>query len=101
MFSLYDFNDFVGTTSTVPTTASYYNPAPDVDFLDPALSHGFFILPAGNHSLTIQIIQNAAGNTDGVAFFRVDANAAPLPPSAWLLGSGLLGLVGWRRFRKS
>jgi len=25
----------------------------------------------------------------------------PLPPSALLLGSGLLGLLGWRRFRKS
>jgi len=25
----------------------------------------------------------------------------PIPPSALLLGSGLLGLVGWRRFRKS
>jgi hypothetical protein len=25
----------------------------------------------------------------------------PLPPSAFLLGSGLLGLAGWRRFRKS
>jgi hypothetical protein len=25
----------------------------------------------------------------------------PLPPSTLLLGSGLLGLVGWRRFRKS
>ncbi|MGO9175291.1 MAG: PEP-CTERM sorting domain-containing protein [Desulfobaccales bacterium] len=25
----------------------------------------------------------------------------PLPPSMLLLGSGLLGLVGWRRFRKS
>jgi len=24
----------------------------------------------------------------------------PLPPSAYLLGSGLLGLMGWRRFRK-
>ena len=23
----------------------------------------------------------------------------PVPPSVWLLGSGLLGLVGWRRFR--
>ena len=27
--------------------------------------------------------------------------AVPLPPSCILLGSGLLGLVGWRRFRKS
>jgi hypothetical protein len=24
----------------------------------------------------------------------------PVPPTVWLLGSGLLGLVGWRRFRK-
>jgi hypothetical protein len=26
---------------------------------------------------------------------------APIPSAAWLLGSGLLGLVGWRRVRKS
>ncbi len=29
------------------------------------------------------------------------AVAVPLPPSVLLLGSGLLGLAGWRRFRKS
>jgi hypothetical protein len=28
-------------------------------------------------------------------------SAVPVPPSVFLLGSGLLGLVGWRRFRKS
>jgi hypothetical protein len=26
--------------------------------------------------------------------------AVPLPPTVLLLGSGLLGLAGWRRFRK-
>ena len=29
-----------------------------------------------------------------------EINPVPLPASAFLLGSGLLGLAGWRRFRK-
>jgi hypothetical protein len=35
--------------------------------------------------------------------FSIDGitmNAVPLPPSVLLLASGLLGMVGWRRFRK-
>jgi hypothetical protein len=30
----------------------------------------------------------------------VSSHVVPLPPSVFLLGSGLLGLAGWRRFRK-
>jgi len=34
--------------------------------------------------------------------FRVEqVQVVPLPAGVWLLGSGLLGLAGWRRFRKS
>jgi hypothetical protein len=33
--------------------------------------------------------------------FSVEGTAVPLPPTVWLLGSSLLGLAGWRRFRKS
>jgi hypothetical protein len=33
--------------------------------------------------------------------FQVDqVQVVPLPPSVLLLGSGFLGIVGWRRFRK-
>lgn len=35
---------------------------------------------------------------DNVSFSRF-TNVAPLPNAAWLLGSGLLGLLGWKRFK--
>jgi len=33
--------------------------------------------------------------------FSANVRPVPLPPTALLLGTGLLGLAGWRRFRKS
>lgn len=43
-----------------------------------------------------------AGGLDRVYLDNINApTAVPLPPSVWLLGSGLLGLLGFRRFRKS
>lgn len=34
-------------------------------------------------------------------FYSVEGTAVPVPPTMLLLGSGLLGLVGWRKLRKS
>jgi hypothetical protein len=34
-------------------------------------------------------------------FYRVDTTPVPLPPSVYLFGSGLVGLIGLRRFRRS
>lgn len=31
---------------------------------------------------------------------RIEAAPVPVPPTVWLLGSGLLGLAGWRKFKK-
>jgi hypothetical protein len=36
----------------------------------------------------------------GANLVSLDVHVVPLPPSVFLLGSGLLGLAGWRRFRK-
>ena len=41
------------------------------------------------------------GGVIGSEAFTVYGSKVPVPPSALLLGSGLLGLGGWRRLRKS
>ena len=57
----------------------------DMSLLVTVLSgSGIFIEP------TVEII-----NRNGIP------GTVPLPPTVWLFGSGLLGLAGWRRFRKS
>lgn len=41
---------------------------------------------------------NGGGSFDD--FRLTSTNPVPLPLTVWLLGSGLLGLAGWRRFKK-
>jgi hypothetical protein len=46
-----------------------------------------------------------SGSADYIGFDNITLGSAtpgnvPVPPTVWLLGSSLLGLVGWRRFRK-
>jgi len=56
-----------------------------VDFLEPA--NGIFTYVAGNN---VYIVHSDANET-----------LAPIPPAFILFGSGLVGLAGLRRFRKS
>jgi hypothetical protein len=46
-------------------------------------------------------LENSLGQTTSLALSTSGTSQNPLPPTVWLLGSGLLGLLGWRRFRKS
>ncbi|MFA5110448.1 MAG: VPLPA-CTERM sorting domain-containing protein [Desulfobaccales bacterium] len=39
--------------------------------------------------------------TSGARICELDAVVVPLPGAVWLLGSGLMGWAGWRRFRKN
>ncbi len=51
--------------------------------------------------LTTDFATDSQGDFDDVTLTMDGTPSAPLPAPAWLLGSGLLGLLGWRKLRKS
>lgn len=53
-------------------------------------------------SIILTAIDNGAGNTGAnsdYCFYAMTTAPTPIPGAVWLLGSGLLGLVGLRKFR--
>jgi hypothetical protein len=103
IFTLYDFGVPQGSTTFVlaggPVTG-ISDPVVALGNLD--LSHGFFSLGPGAHSLEIQVVQNATSSpSGGAAYFRVDeCTPVPIPPSVLLFGTSLLGLAGLRLRRR-
>jgi hypothetical protein len=63
---------------------------PDLCLADPLMSHREWILEAGSHSITIQVLTSPFG--EGDAFFRVGDADVPEPGSLFMLAAGLLGL---------
>ncbi len=60
-------------------------------------NHPFATVGTWNHAYWV------TDGTDGYnvrGIIEITTNPVPLPPTMLLLGSGLLGLAGWRRFRK-
>jgi hypothetical protein len=70
--------------------------------LNASYSQGTFSLGAGNHSLTITLLQNALNTTGGQAVFKVTSAVAavPEPGTLSLMGAGLIMAVGLLRRRR-
>src|SRR5262249_9240157 len=91
-FELFDFGISVGSTSDPSGDRAHSCSNDELACLaDPQMSHGAFLLAAGDHSITgIHLI-----GTPGAAFAIVPP--VPDPATLALLGAGLLMLVGVRR----
>jgi hypothetical protein len=67
-----------------------------------AFGHASHITADGNFSdLWLFSSPGSSIGQVGVSLNNDIPPVIPVPPTVWLLGSGLLGLVGWRRFRKN
>lgn len=71
--------------------------SPDLDPAPRTYTYAGLGLEGDQLSLTLHQVDAHFVMLSEVQF---DSGVVPLPPGALLFGSGLLGLVGWRRFRK-
>jgi hypothetical protein len=98
-FEILDFGAPIGLTS-LPVGGVDCGDDPVPCLANAAISHGVFVLAAGNHSLTIVPVLSPSG--EGSAYFRVDARRIPEPATLLLLAGGVaLAARRHRRLRAS
>ena len=90
-FTVYAYSGaFVGDLGNVAIALAGYGSAGDVETVS---------LPFSGIESFLVVSTQTAGYKD-FAIDTVNYSIVPLPPAVLLLSSGLMGLVGWRRFRK-
>ena len=101
------FNDVpspFGTVAPISANRTSSGDTVEFDFLDaaaviPGATGDWLFIQTNATNFTSGVASVIDGGATTVASY--EPTAVPIPPSALLLGSGLLGLVGLRRFGKS
>jgi hypothetical protein len=96
-FELFDFGGSIGSTSANANDSAHNCDSSEVACLaDPLMSHGSFLLAAGDHSLTGIVTDSPF--TGGAGFFII-TQQVPEPGALALLGIALAGFAFIRRKR--
>jgi PEP-CTERM motif len=96
-FEAFDFGTSIGVTSIVANTGiNACDNNIGCALADAGYSRLVASLGAGNHSLTINVIQNALNTSAGAAVFQI-ATPVPEPGTLALLGGGIGSLIVRRR----
>jgi hypothetical protein len=96
-FELFDFGLSIGSTSANADDSGHSCSNNEITCLaDPLMSHGSFLLAAGDHSLTGIVTDSPFGG--GAGFFII-TQQVPEPGALALLGIALAGLAFIRRKR--
>jgi len=95
-FEVFNFEDSLGLTSA-PTEYAWMTESLDYAAANPAWSTGVWILEPGSYSIWGIAVQSPFGYGAGGIKLESGGDAVPIPGAIWLLGSGLLGLAGFRK----
>jgi hypothetical protein len=95
---LFYLTDFAGTPvdGTINATINGVTSAA-IDSVATGALHFFGVIDTAGISSLLIDTGGASGSFATISDLTVGASAVPLPPSVLLLGSGLLGLIGFRR----
>ena len=100
-FSYFAVNDGFSPYSSAGITVTGYNSGRLVGAVHVSLTNNFVYQSLGLANIdTVTFTTDEGVDKHWWLMDNMEYSAVPLPGTVWLLGSGFLGLAGWRRFRK-